>query len=62
MRKEERKKMTRYITVSIYNILLPLQHGHVHKYEAAFGYGVDILMAVTFLSIVLFQKLNQEII
>ena len=37
-------------------------HGHVHKYEAAFGCGVDILMAVTFLSIVLFQKQNQKII
>ena len=34
--------------------------GHVHKYEAAFGCGVDILMAVTFLSIVLFQKQNQK--
>ena len=36
--------------------------GHVHKYEAAFGWGVDILMAVTFLSIVLFQKQNQKMI
>ena len=35
-------------------------YGHVHKYEAAFGCGVDILMAVTFLSIVLFQKQNQK--
>ena len=34
--------------------------GHVHKYEAAFGCGVDILMALTFLSIVLFQKQNQK--
>ena len=36
--------------------------GHVHKYEAAFACGVDILMAVTFLSIVLFQKQNQKMI
>ena len=36
--------------------------GHVHKYEAGFGYFVDILMGVTFLSIVLFQKQNQKII
>ena len=34
--------------------------GHVHKYEAAFGCGVDILIAVTFLSIVPFQKQNQK--
>ena len=36
--------------------------GHVHKYEAAFDCGVDILMAVTFLPIVLFQKQNQKMI
>ena len=36
--------------------------GHVHKYETVFGYFMDILMAVTFLSIVLFQKQNQKIV
>ena len=36
--------------------------GHVHKYETAFGCGVDILMAVKFLSIVIFQKYNQKMI
>ena len=36
--------------------------GHVHKYEAVFGCFMDILMAVTFLSIVLFQKQNQKIV
>ena len=34
----------------------------VHKYEAAFGCNVDVLMAVTFLSIVLFQKQNKKMI
>ena len=39
--------------------LMRADDGHVHKY-AAFGCGVDILMAVTFLSIILFQKKNQK--
>ena len=39
-----------------------LTNGHVHKYDAVFGYFVDVLMAVTFLSIVLFQKQNQKTI
>ena len=33
---------------------------HVHKYEAFSGCGVDILIAVTFLSIAVFQKQNQK--
>ena len=35
-------------------------HGHVHKYEAAFGCGVDILMVVTFLSTVLFSETKSK--
>ena len=42
--------------------IVQLLYGHVHKFEAGFGYFVDILMAVTFLSIALFQKQNQKII
>ena len=34
---------------------------HVHEYEA-FGCGVDILVAVTYLSVVIFQKQNQKMI
>ena len=30
--------------------------GHVHKYEAAFGWGVDILMAVTFYLLFFFRN------
>ena len=33
---------------------------HVHKCEAAFRCGVDILMAVAVLSIVIIQKQNQK--
>ena len=44
------------------NFLSHCKLGHVHKYETAFGCGVDILMAATFLSIVLFQKQNQKMI
>ena len=39
---------------------LPKILGHVHIYEAAFGVGVIILIAVIFLSIALFQKQNQK--
>ena len=35
-------------------------YGQVHKYGAAFGCGVGILMAVPFSSIILFQKQNQK--
>ena len=49
------------IYINITNFVL-ISQGHVHKYEAAFGWGVDILMAVTFLSIALFWKQNQKMI
>ena len=52
----------RYIDFLTLLSMLKSTVGHVHKYEAAFGYGVDILMAVTFLPIVLFQKQNQKMI
>ena len=45
---------------AIFSLVISTLNGHVHKYETAFGCGVDILMAVTFLSIVLFQKQNQK--
>ena len=44
------------------DVVLGQNLSHVHKYEAAFGCGMDILMAVTFLSIVLFQKQDRKMI
>ena len=67
--KQEKKLSAKYFSAFL-NAYYPNTHlsnlstllilEHVHKYVSVFGYFVDILMAVTFLSTVLFQKQNEK--